>query len=91
VAWGPVRTAGSNSAAITYADGRLYFRYQDGLMILIEASPEEYREHGSFLIPEVKKESWSHPVVANGKLLLREQDNLFSYDITAPTPAAKQQ
>jgi len=27
---------GEGSAAVTYADGRLYFRYQDGLMALIE-------------------------------------------------------
>ena len=83
VAWGPIRNDGQSSAAITYADGRVYFRYQNGLMILVEANPEEYIEHGSFPIPDAKKPSWSHPVVANGKLYLREQDNLFSYDITA--------
>lgn len=83
VAWGPIRNAGQNSAAITYADGRIYFRYENGLMILVEANPEEYSEHGSFPIPDTKKPSWSHPVVANGKLYLREQDNLFSYDIRA--------
>jgi len=82
VAWGPIRNDGQNSAAITYADGRIYFRYENGLMILVEANPEEYIEHGSFPIPDAKKPSWSHPVVANGKLYLREQDNLFSYDIT---------
>jgi len=81
VAWGPERNDGKSSAAITYADSRLYFRYQNGLMILVEATPEAYREHGSFMIPDVKKPSWSHPVVADGKLYLREQDNLFCYDI----------
>jgi len=84
VAWGPIRNDGQNSAAITYADGRIYFRYQNGVMILVEANPKEYIEHGSFPIPDAKKPSWPHPVVANGKLYLREQDNLFSYDITAP-------
>jgi outer membrane protein assembly factor BamB len=83
VAWGPERNKGQNSAAITYADGRIYFRYQNGLMILVEATPEGYREHGSFEIPDVRKESWSHPVIAGGKLYLREQDNLFCYDVTA--------
>ncbi|MDH3744956.1 MAG: PQQ-like beta-propeller repeat protein [Acidobacteriota bacterium] len=84
VAWGPERNAGKNSAAITYGDGRIYFRYQDGLMVLIEATPEAYREHGSFMIPEVNNPSWSHPVISGGKLYLREQDNLFCYDISAP-------
>jgi len=83
VAWGPIRNEGENSAAITYADGRIYFRYENGLMILVEANPEEYVEHGSFPIPGSKSPSWSHPVVANGKLLLKEQDTLLAYDIIA--------
>ena len=83
VAWGPIRNDGQNSAAIAYADGRIYMRYQNGLMILVEATPEEYRERGSFMIPEVEKESWSHPVIADGRLYLREQDNLWVYDIGA--------
>lgn len=88
VAWGPERNKGENSAAIAYAEGRLYFRYQNGLMILIEATPEAYREKGSFMIPDVEQHSWSHPVIANGQLLLREQGNLFSYDIQAPEQSA---
>lgn len=84
VKWGPVRNEGQGSAAITYADGKIFFRYQNGVMILIEANPEEYREKGSFQIPDVRNPSWAHPVIANGKLYLREQDNLFSYDISEP-------
>ena len=70
IAWGPIRNDGKDSAAITYADGRIYFRYQNGLMILVEANTKEYIEHGSFPIPDSKKPSWSHPVVANGKILV---------------------
>jgi outer membrane protein assembly factor BamB len=83
VAWGKIRNEGQGSAAVAYADGRLYFRYQDGLMVLIEATPEGYREHGSFMIPDVSQPSWAHPVIADGKLYLREQDTLFCYDISA--------
>ena len=83
VVWGPIRNDGADSAAVSYADGRLYFRYQNGRMILVEANPDEYRERGSFLIPDVKKESWAHPVIANGRLLLREQDVLYAYDTSA--------
>ena len=85
VAWGPIRNDGQNSAAIAYADGNIYMRYQNGLMVLVEATPEEYRERGSFMIPEVEKESWAHPVVAGGLLYLREQDNLWVYDISDPS------
>lgn len=84
VAWGPVRTEGKSSSAIAFADGRLYFRFQDGRMILVEATADGFQEVGTFMIPEVKKESWAHPVIANGKLLLREQDRLYVYDIRQP-------
>lgn len=83
VAWGPVRNEGRGSAAVTYADGHLYFRYQDGTMVLVEASPEEYREKGTFAIPDVDQFSWSHPVISGGMLYLREQDHLFAYDVRA--------
>lgn len=82
VAWGKIRNEGQGSAAVSYADGRLYFRYQNGLMVLIEATPEGYHEYGSFMIPDVKQPSWAHPVIAGGKLYLREQDSLFCYDIS---------
>ena len=84
VRWGPERNAGSGSAAVTYADGRIYFRYQNGVMILVEATPKGYREHGSFEIPDVQHPSWSHPVIAGGRLYLREQDTLYCYDVKAP-------
>ena len=78
---GNMRNAGEGSAAITAADGHLYFRYQNGVMMLIEASPTGYREKGQFEIPDVREPSWSHPVVAGGRLYLREQDVLHVYDI----------
>jgi outer membrane protein assembly factor BamB len=84
ILWGPERNDGTGSAAITYADGRIYFRYQNGVMVLVEATPEGYREHGSFEIPDVEHPSWSHPVISGGKLYLREQDSLLCYDVMAP-------
>ena len=65
VVWGgDIRNAGTGSAAVMYADGRLYFRYQNGVVLLVEASPEGYREKGTFTIPEVKNPSWPHLVVS---------------------------
>ena len=81
-AWNRVRNEGKSSAAIAYADGHLYFRYQNGLMVLIEATPDEYREKSSFMIPDVRRESWSHPVISGGRLYLKEQDRLYCYDIS---------
>ena len=82
VMWGGnFRNEGSGSAAVTAADGHLYFRYENGMMMLIEATPTAYREKGKFQIPGVRNPSWSHPVVTGGRLYLREQDALHVYDL----------
>lgn len=82
VKWGgDIRNAGSGSAAVTYADGHVYFRYQNGIMMLVEATPEGYKEKGNFEIPARRTYSWSHPVVTNGRLYLREQDALLVYKL----------
>jgi len=79
--WDRTRGAGTGSAAVTAADGHLYFRYQDGTMALIAADPKQYAVKSTFAIPNVRNPSWSHPVVADGRLYLREQDELFAYAI----------
>ena len=82
VAWGgDVRNTGTGSAAVAYADGQLYFRYQNGEVILVEASPGAYKEKGSFTIPGVSGPSWPHPVITGGRLYIREQDALIAYDV----------
>jgi outer membrane protein assembly factor BamB len=68
--------------ATTLADDRLYYRQEDGTMTLVEPTPKEYIEHGRFMQPDrTRQNAWSYPVVANGKLYLRDQDLLFCYDI----------
>jgi outer membrane protein assembly factor BamB len=79
--WGPDRGPGAESAAIAYADGNLYFRYQDGTMALIEATPKAYKLKGKFKLATHNGESWPHPVIAGGKLYLRDQNDLLCYDI----------
>jgi len=83
VKWGPERGPGNNSAAIVAADGQLYFRYQDGIMGLIAATPKGYELNGSFKIKTRNGESWPHPVIADKKLYLRDQDVLHCYNIAA--------
>ena len=83
VVWGKERGPGSGSAAIVMADGHLYFRYQDGLMALIEATPKGYQLKGSFKLASKLGESWPHPVIHDGKLYIRDQDVLLCYDVKA--------
>jgi outer membrane protein assembly factor BamB len=76
------RGSGTGSTSITAADGNLYVHYANGVMALVPANPEAYKETSSFKIPQSgKRPGWSHPVVADGKLFIREQDYLFCYDI----------
>jgi outer membrane protein assembly factor BamB len=70
--------------AVAFADGRIYYRTEDGEVLLIEPSPEKYLERGRFTQPDrTDKPAWAHPVIANGKLYLRDQGALFVYDIRA--------
>jgi outer membrane protein assembly factor BamB len=80
-AWKPGRGPGEGSAAVLFADGNLYFRYQNGTMALIEANPEKYVLRGTFAIASKLGESWPHPVIADGRLYLRDQDVLLCYEL----------
>jgi len=83
------RGPGSGSAAVVAADGHLYFRYQDGVVALIEANSAGYQLKGSFKIPGAGGDSWSHPVVSQGKLFLREKDNLWVYHVRKSGPVTQ--
>jgi outer membrane protein assembly factor BamB len=71
--------------SVTYADGKLYCRQEDdGTMVLVDAAPAGYSEKGRFNQPDrTDQKAWSHPVIANGKLYVRDQDLLLCYDIKA--------
>jgi outer membrane protein assembly factor BamB len=84
VVWQKGRGAGSGSASVAYADGHLYFRYDNGITALVEASPDAYREISTFPIPKHQGPSWAHPVVAGGRLYLREGDAVYCYDVKQP-------
>ena len=77
---------GVGKGSVTFADGHLYLRKEDGrgTIALVEPSPTAYTETGRFDQPDRStKNSWAHPVVANGKLYLRDQGTLLCYDIKA--------
>jgi outer membrane protein assembly factor BamB len=70
--------------SLALADGRLYYRTEKGAMLLIEPSPKQYIERGRFDQPDrTRQPAWTHPVIANGKLYLRDQDVLLCYDVKA--------
>lgn len=77
---------GVGKGSIAYADGHFYCRSEGkaGAIALIEASPDGYKEHGRFNQPDRSdKQAWPHPVIANGKLYIRDMDVLLCYDVKA--------
>jgi outer membrane protein assembly factor BamB len=75
------RSVGKGS--ITAADGHLYVLSEDNRVALVEATPDGYREKGRFSVPDQGLPSWAHPVVSGGRLYIRNQDVLTSYDVHA--------
>ncbi|MDA2927914.1 PQQ-like beta-propeller repeat protein [Acidobacteria bacterium AH-259-G07] len=75
------RSVGKGS--LTCADGRLYLLSENNVVALAEATPEGYREKGRFVIQDEGWPSWAHPVVSGGKLYIRNQGRLTSYNIQA--------
>jgi alcohol dehydrogenase (cytochrome c) len=70
--------------SLALADGRLYLRGEDGAMLLIEPNSEGLVEHGRLEQPDRSSSpAWTHPVVANGKLYIRDQSLLLCYDVKA--------
>lgn len=75
------------AASLCYADGRLYLHGENGDVALVEASPEAYREKGRFTPPNQPEEpksmgkAWAYPVVANGRLYIRDREMLWAFDI----------
>jgi outer membrane protein assembly factor BamB len=72
--------------AIAYADGQLYcLQEDDGSVALIDASPTGWNEKSRFkLDPQTTIRSsrghiWTHPVISNGRLYLRDQDLIHAY------------
>jgi len=75
---------GGGSAAVLYADGHLYFRYQDNVMALIEAKPQSYNLASTFTLPRrqgMSGNGWPHPVISDGKLYIRHADVLLCYGV----------
>jgi len=78
VAW---RDRSVGKGSVVFADGRLYLYSEQGVVGLAEATPEGYREHGRFAIKPGNAPTWSHPIVSNGTLFIRDQDNIYAFDV----------
>jgi outer membrane protein assembly factor BamB len=88
---------GLGPGAVLYADGHLYFHGENGDMLLVEATPAAYREKGRFTLPGQPKraspggtrneQAWAYPVLADGRLYVRDLSSLWCYDVRDPKAA----
>lgn len=77
-----------SKGAVVAADGMLYcLSENEGDCFLVEVTTEGYKEVSRFrLDPQTKQRNpqgrvWTHPVIANGKMYLRDQEIVVCYDI----------
>lgn len=84
------RRGGFEKGSVTYADGALFcYGENSGDLVVLEAATSGPKQLGSIKLPERTKllrrsgKAWAHPVIANGKLYLRDQDLLYCYDLKA--------
>ncbi len=82
------RTKNFPKGSVGYADGMLYcLAEKSGEVVLVDASPSGWQERSRFtLSPQTEQRNpkggiWCHPVIANGKLYLRDQELLFAFDV----------
>jgi outer membrane protein assembly factor BamB len=76
---------GVGEGSLCAADGRLYVHGFNGEAALVEATSEGYREKGRFTPPDQPdrgmSQAWAYPVVANGRLYIRDLGTLWCYDV----------
>ena len=76
--------------SIAAADGNLYVHLVTGEYVLVEATPQGFRQKGRFTPPNPPKHAkigdfpemaFTYPVIANGRLYVRDLGTLWAYDI----------
>ena len=82
------KESGFGHGSLILADGHLVVLSERGKLLLVEATPAGYREKGSTQILSGK--CWTAPTLANGRLYLRNEEELLALNWTgaAPKPAA---
>jgi hypothetical protein len=78
----------ATSGSVAFADGLLYcYDDQDGICYLVQPARDGWIEKGKVAIPdksEIDRQRgaiWSHPVIADQKLIVRDLDKIFAFDI----------
>jgi outer membrane protein assembly factor BamB len=71
-----------SKAQMTYADGLFYVLGEEGTLALAKMTPEGCQKLGEMEISPGDAR-WAAPVVANGRLYVRDDEKLYCLDIKA--------
>ncbi|HEX4146546.1 MAG TPA: PQQ-binding-like beta-propeller repeat protein [Pirellulales bacterium] len=89
------RTRGSDNGA-AYGNGQVLLVVDQSLLLiltetgevaLVEAQPEKFKEIARFQAIEGK--TWNHPVIAHGKLFVRNAEEVACYELAPPAGQAR--
>jgi outer membrane protein assembly factor BamB len=82
------KVGNGRSGSIAMADGLLYcYDDADGICYLVQPSKEGWKELGQVKLPEQTATDrgrgaiWAHPVIADKKLIIRDQELVYAFDI----------
>ena len=79
---------GVGQGSVCCANGLLYVHGENGEVALVEATPTGYVERGRFSPPgppdRGQSKAWAYPIIANGKLYIRDIGSLWCYDLKTP-------
>lgn len=73
---------GFGKGSLLAADDLLYVLSDSGVLALVEATPEAFVELGR--VTAMKGRAWSSPSLANGRLYVRDFDEIVGYDVRQP-------
>lgn len=73
------KKSGFGKGSLILADGNLIVLSERGQLLLVEATPVEYKEKGNAQVLQGK--CWTHPSLSGGKLYLRNQKELLCLDL----------
>ncbi|MEM8962313.1 MAG: PQQ-binding-like beta-propeller repeat protein [Acidobacteriota bacterium] len=88
LATGTVKWAkkGLGRSTLIYADGHLLVLTETGVLLLVAADPEGYREIARVDLGErLGSPSWNAPVLANGRLFLQGAKRVVVLDLSKPS------
>lgn len=77
------RGSGKGSAAVTAADGQLYFVFQNSTVVLANASSDSYEEVGVIKLEtdDETRMTWAHPVITGERLYVRQDGKIYCFDV----------